>query len=274
MNVSVQVSFDAAASDGPGASLVRWFRAARTGLYSGLVEAEARSGGGVVSEAQIVPDIDDLVRRFPRIGKTWPRFEEELATFPWGAQLVFLTEGEEPEVLGRASSYHVLRDGSIWRASALTSVDSPDDAASCTALVDFLHAALDGSNPLYGHIEWDDFDELTNLDTVLRRKRRTSLREGRQFLRGYAWVTVCPAELVTRLGGAAALEDLGAFHRVLPLRAGGVLLQASATMDGYTEQVMERLFEALAPVLPPGEPRPDPAHPYMRFVPRDAATVR
>lgn len=45
-------------------------------------------------------------------------------------------------------------------------------------------------------------------------------------------------------------------------------------MDRYTEQVMERMFEALAPVLPPGEPRPDPAHPDTRFVPRDAATVR
>lgn len=274
MNVCVEASFDAAVPGSPGASLVRWFRAARTGLYRDLVEAEARSGGEVVSEAQIVPDIDDLVRRFPRIGKTWPQFEEELAAFPWGAQLVFLTEGGEPEVLGRASSYHVLRDGSIWRASALTKVNSPDDVASCTAVVDFLYAALDGSSPLYGHIEWDNFDELTNLDTVLRRKRRTSLREGRQFLRGYAWVTVCPAELVTRLGGAAALEDSGVFHRVFPLRAGGVLLQASATMDGYTEQVMERVFEALAPVLPPGEPSPDPAHPDTRFVPRDAATVR
>ncbi|MEY2248892.1 hypothetical protein AB8A21_39240 [Streptomyces sp. BF23-18] len=137
-----------------------------------------------------------------------------------------------------------------------------------------LHAALDGSSPLYGHIEWDNFDELTNLDVVLRRRRRPSLREGRRFLRGYAWVTVCPAELAARLGGAATLEDSGAFHRVLPLRAGGVLLQASVTMDGYTDQVMERVFETLAPVLPPGEPRPDPAHPYMRFVPRDAATVR
>ncbi|WP_406841119.1 hypothetical protein ACICHK_41095 [Streptomyces sp. AHU1] len=257
-----------------GASLVRWFRAARTGLYSDLVEAEAGSGRGVDSEAQIRPDIDDLVRRFPHIAKTWPQFEEQLAAFPWGAQLVFLTQGGELEVLGRASSYHVLKDGSIWRASALAKVNSPDDVASCTAVVDFLHAALEGSSPLYGHIEWDDFGELTNLDVVLSRKRRTSLCEGRQFLRGYAWVTVCPAELVARLGGVAALEDSGAFHRVLPLRAGGVLLQASATMDGYTDQVMERIFETLAPVLPPGEPRPDPAHPDMRFVPRDAATVR
>lgn len=70
MNVCVEVSFDAAAPGSPGTSLVWWFRAARTGLYRGLVKAEAGSGGGGegVSEAQIVPDIDDLVHRFPRIG--------------------------------------------------------------------------------------------------------------------------------------------------------------------------------------------------------------
>lgn len=133
---------------------------------------------------------------------------------------MFLTEGGELEVLGRASSYHVLSDGSIWRASASAGVNSPDDAASCTAVVDFLYAALDGSSPVFGRIDGDNFDELTNLDAVLRRRKRTSLREGRRFLRGYAWVTVCPAELAVRLGGAAALEDSGAFHRVLPLRAG------------------------------------------------------
>jgi hypothetical protein len=273
MNVYIEVSFDTAAPNGPGESLIQWFRAARTGLYSGLVEAEAKRGGGVVSEARFIPHIDDSVRRFPRVGQTWAQFEEGLATFPWGAQLVFLADGAELAVLGRTSSYHVLSDGSIWGASATVSVNSPDDVASCTALVDVLHAALDASSPLFGRIEWNIFSELPNLDAVLRRRRRTSLREGRQLLRGYAWVTVCPAELVARLGGTAVLEDSGAFHRVLPLQAGGVLLQASATMAGYTDQVMEKVFEALAPVLPQGEPQPDPASPKLRFVPRDAATV-
>ncbi len=54
---------------------------------------------------------------------------------PLRAQLVCLAKDGEPEVLGRASSYHVLGDGSIWRASASTDVNSPDDAASCTAVV-------------------------------------------------------------------------------------------------------------------------------------------
>ncbi|KQW06964.1 hypothetical protein [Streptomyces sp. Root369] len=274
MNVYIEASFDIAAPDGPGESLVQWFRAARDRLFGGLVEAEATGGGEVVSEARVIRHIDDSPRRFPKVGETWEQFEEGLAAFPWGAGLSFLTDDGEPDERGRANSYHVLRDGSIWRASASASVDSPDDAESCAALVDFLRAALDASNPTFGRIEWRNFNELTNLDAVLRRKKRTSLRESRQFLRGYAWATVCPAELAARLGGATALENSGAFHRVLPMRAGGVLLQASDTLAGYTDQVMERVFETLAPVLPPGEPRPDPAFPYLRFVPRDAAGVR
>ncbi|MER7179827.1 hypothetical protein ABT404_10145 [Streptomyces hyaluromycini] len=274
MNVCIEASFDTATPDGPGESLVRWFRAARARLFGGLVEAEAGGGGEVVSEARVIRHIDDSPRRFPEVGETWEQFEEGLAAFPWGAGLTFLTGSGELDELGRANSYHVLRDGSIWRASASVSVVSPDDVESCAALVDFLHVALDASNPTFGRIEWRNFNELTNLDAVLRRNKRTSRRESRRFLRGYAWATVCPAELAARLGGAGALESSGAFHRVLPLRAGGVLLQASETLGGYTDQVMERVFETLAPVLPPGEPRPDPAYPYLRFVPRDAAGVR
>ncbi|MFB7336336.1 hypothetical protein ACFC00_32690 [Streptomyces adustus] len=274
MNVYIEASFDTAGPDGPGESLVQWFRAARARLFGGLVETEAGGGGEVVSEARVIRHIDDSPRRFPKVGEAWAQFEEGLAAFPWGAGLSFLTSGGEPDELGRANSYHVLRDGSIWRASALVAMDSPDDAESCRRLVDFLHDALDTSNPSFGRIEWRNFNELTNLDAVLRRNKRTSRRESRRFLRGYAWATVCPAELAAQLGGAAELKSSGAFHRVLPLRAGGVLLQASDTLASYTDQVMQRVFEALAPVLPPGEPRPDPAYPEMRFVSRDAAGVR
>ncbi|MBW8797888.1 MAG: hypothetical protein JF597_31190 [Streptomyces sp.] len=207
MNVYVEASFDTAVASGPGESLVQWFRMARAQPFRDLVEAE--DGGEVTSEARIIRDIDAPPRRFTRDG--WDQFEAALSTFPWGAGLTFLTHGEELDELGRANSYHVLRDGSIWRASASVSVDAPDDAVTCTGLVDFLHAALDASNPAFGRIEWRNFDELTNRDAVLSRKPRTSQRESRRFLRGYAWATVCPAELAARLGGATALESSGPF---------------------------------------------------------------
>ncbi len=125
--------------------------------------------------------------------------------------MTFLSGRGELRDLGRTSSYHALGEGSVWRASAAVTVDSPGDAESCAALVDFLLAALETSNPAFGRIEWRNFSEVTNLDAVLRRKKRTSLRESRRFLRGYAWATVCPAELSARLGGAVALERSGPF---------------------------------------------------------------
>lgn len=84
------------------------------------------------------------------------------------------------------------------------------------------------------------------------------MEAGRRVLRGYSWVTVCPAELAARLGGAAALAGCGAFVRVEELPRGAVWLQATEDFAGYDEAAMRRVFEALAPVLPAGQPEPDP----------------
>ncbi|MEU6138800.1 hypothetical protein ABZ848_00385 [Streptomyces sp. NPDC047081] len=274
MNVYVEASFDTSVGVSPGESLVQWFRMARARLFDDLVKAEARGDEGVFSRGTVRQDIDDSSHDLENVGSNWENFEQFLAAFPWRAGVHYFSRDGELSELGWARALHVLTDGSLWRTSAAVTVTSPDHAGSCARLVDFLHGALDTVNPAFGRIELDNFNEVTNLDAALGRRKRTSLRESRELLRGYAWVTVCPAELSARLGGVTELEASGAFHRVIPLRAGGVLLQASETLAGYTDEVMQRVFEALAPVLPDGEPRPDPAYPYMRFVPRDAANVR
>lgn len=274
MDVYIEASFDGAAAVEPGASLIQWFRVARARLFSELVAAEASRGERVLTLARVTQGIDDAPLRFSDVSNAWGDLEESLAAFPWRARITFLKDGDEMAELGSVSTHHAFTDGSLWKASAAVVVESPDDSSRCAALVDFLSEALDGSSPTFGRIEFDNFNELTNIEAVLRRRKRKSLRESRQTLRGYAWVTVCPAELLARLGGASALEVSGAFHRVVPLSAGGVLLQASETLGGYTDDVMERVFATLAPVLPEGEPHPDPAYPYMRFVPRNAATAR
>ncbi|WP_151775716.1 type VI immunity family protein [Streptomyces abyssomicinicus] len=127
-------------------------------------------------------------------------------------------------------------------------------------------------NPAFGAVVVDEpIAEEPNLDVVLMRRARTSVAEARRQLRGYSWVTVCPGELVDKLGGASYLEDSGAFHKVFRLTAGGVVLQASPTPDGYTDRVMRRVFDVLTPVLPPGLPQFKPARPKVRYVPQDAA---
>lgn len=271
MNVYIEATFDTSMAVDGGESLVHWFRAVRSRLFDDLAQAEANNGDGVVSRVLVTKDIDGSSHHFSGVGENWQHFEECLATFPWWVGFNY-QKGDSP--LGWARAEHVFTDGSLWQASAAVSLESPDDAESCARLVTFLRQAVDGSNPAFGRIELDNFNEYTNLDAALRRRRRRSLKESRQVLRGYAWVTVCPSELSARLGGVRALEASGVFHRVIPLRSEGVLLQASETLAGYTDAVMARVFEVLAPVLPEGEPHPDPAHPNLRFVSRDAASVR
>lgn len=151
----------------------------------------------------------------------------------------------------------------------------PDDPRFCAGAVEFLVAALDAVNPAFAWMGVDGpATDDTNLDCVLNRRVRDSVREARAFLRGYSWITVCPEELSVRLGGPGALAATGAFHRVVPLSAGGVVLQATETVAAYTDEAVRGVFEALHPVLPPGVPQFDPAHPELRYFPADASRFR
>jgi hypothetical protein len=96
----------------------------------------------------------------------------------------------------------------------------------------------------------------------------------RRYLRGYSWLTVVPAELADRLGGPAALETTKAFVEVSPLRSGGVWLLATDDYREYGPEQVEAVFQALAPMLRPGLPRPNVPRigkPPRRVVAEDAA---
>ena len=56
-------------------------------------------------------------------------------------------------------------------------------------------------------------------------------------------------------GGAADLEDSGAFAAVRSLTSGDVLLLATATPQEFDETALRRVWSAVAPILPPGPPR-------------------
>lgn len=177
----------------------------------------------------------------------------------------------------RSSMYAVRPSGSAARTPRRSCCSARTAAASTTpgsaaGAVEFLVAALDAVNPAFAWLGADaPASEETNLDWVLNRRVRDSVREARKFLRGYSWTTVCPEELSVRLGGPGALAATGAFHRVVPLSAGGVVLQATETAAAYTDNAVRGVFEALHPVLPPGVPQFDPAHPELRYFPADAS---
>lgn len=139
---------------------------------------------------------------------------------------------------------------------------------------DFLAAALDKANPSFGIVTDDNLIQATSLDVALRRSHLVSAQESRSWLRGYSWITICPAELVERIGGADSLVTSGAFAHVHQLSAGGVILQATETLAEYDEAAMRRTFHLLAPVLPRGAPRPLPGRAPGKLVYEDAANIR
>jgi hypothetical protein len=135
----------------------------------------------------------------------------------------------------------------------------PDDLFGNTVTqrrwVDALFEYADRVNPGYGQIDYHRGKGATALEKRTRRVQdRPLLGECREWLRGYAWLTIVPSDLAAKLGGAAGLRDTGAFAEVRELTAGGVWLRATDTFEGWTLDTARPVFRALAPILRPGVP--------------------
>lgn len=269
MDIYVEATLDSRTATPPGAAEVRWFATALSGPLAHLVRAEEH--GDVITRTLIQKSPSGKDTKFAHLGRNRPLLDGALAMRPEWA----VTEFYGDDVLGRVLARRVCPGESFSQLVIGLRADPAQrsDTRFCSAVVEFLATALDEVNPLFARIEHDIFDDETNLDIALLRDSCESIQLGRTHLRGYAWVTVCPEELVRRLGGSGELQQRGAFARVIPLRSGGALLQASETLAGYTDDAMRKVFEALAPVLPPGEPTPDPAYPEVRFVPQDPGSL-
>ena len=273
MDLHICASLDAATAGGTGNAAAYWFGEALASLAPTLRQRE-EAGDQVWSLASTQQDEGSREQEFAPIAKNWPRMRHALQDGPETADvLFFLVGGDGPACHINASSISVRRPNmelSIKLDAA--ACDLGADAGS--RIVDFLAASLNDVNPAFGRVDatgpWDDH---TNLDAVLRRRVRRSVNEARSLLRGYSWITVCPEELSRRLGGPPALMASGAFSRVVPLAAGGVVLQATERLADFTDDALRKVFTTLAPVLPPGTPRYDPAFPKVRYVAQDASAV-
>jgi hypothetical protein len=123
-----------------------------------------------------------------------------------------------------------------------------------------LRSFADRYNPGFGQVDYG-FDMMgsTALEQALHpdldvtyRDPEYTVAESRKLLRGYAWLTVVPAELADRLGGPDALQASGAFHEVSELAHGALWLRATEDYREYGPQQVAAVFRALAPVLRPG----------------------
>ncbi|MFV0138255.1 hypothetical protein ACLGIH_34845 [Streptomyces sp. HMX87] len=266
MDVYIEVQLDSADPRDRGEAVRQWFSESLSRMFSGL-----RSIDGVSWFASLSRDENSPAERYSGDITRQDDFLSELSAFPYWAQLEFTGGGDLQ--LARLRSSHLI-DGGAY-SSLSTAMQCGHEALSnaeyCAWIVESVSAAVTGANPAFGRIEYGEFSDRANLDIALRRKPEEFLRAARAVLRGYAWVTICPEELVEHLGGCKELAATGAFFRVVPLQGGGALLQATETMTGYSEEAMERVLRALAPALPPGMPRAHPAFPGVRFVQKDAA---
>ncbi|BET46046.1 hypothetical protein RGQ21_10280 [Kitasatospora aureofaciens] len=264
-------TFDVSTGGGVGHGLATWFGAALAGPLRGRLEQEQQ--GTAFFSASTRATERSPRQEYQPLATGWEAMREELLHEPETAHVLYMREHlGKPLVHVRSSTTRVRRPNAEAQLLFGADCGSLDDAGFCADAVEFLVAALDTVNPAFAWLGADaPASEETNLDWVLGRRVRDSVREARKLLRGYSWTTVCPEELSVRLGGPGALAATGAFHRVVPLSAGGVVLQATETVAGYTDEAVRGVFEALHPVLPPGVPQFDPAHPELRYFPADAS---
>jgi hypothetical protein len=273
MDLHICASLDASTPRAVGDAVAAWFEGALSVLVPELRQGEAQ-GDQVWSLASTQQSEESETKEHQPLSRHWPDMRRALLQAPETADVVFFAVG------GDGPACHIHGDStSVRRPNMDLSIKletgaRDSDADYGSRVVDFLTVSLDKANPAFGRVDatgpWTDD---TNVDVVLNRRVRRSVNEARTFLRGYSWITVCPEELSQRLGGPSALAAGGAFSRVVPLAAGGVVLQATATLADFTDDALRRVFRALAPVLPPGLPQYDPAHPGIRYVPEDAGTV-
>jgi hypothetical protein len=224
--------------------------------------------------------------------RSWAWFLEQLADPPHDATLgTAHLQGETSDTPGYPEDPRIrmtaVRDklAPDWLRLGFDAAESDlDDPARQRAWLDFIRETAENLNPAFGILDYQ-YNSLyldTALEATVRELSFLMLREGktasRQVLRGYDWLTICPQELADRAGGAAGLSATGAFHEVAQLAGGGVWLLATADYRDYDEDATERVFRALAPLLPAGlpvlaDPREAQQGRDYRIVYQDASTI-
>jgi hypothetical protein len=172
-----------------------------------------------------------------------------------------------------------------WLRLAFSAAESDlNDPGRQQSWLAFIRETAAELNPAFGIIDYQ-YDSLygkTAVERLIRGigvDRPEKIPRSRELLRGYDWLTICPRELADRLGGVEALRGTSAFHEVAQLPGGGAWLLATADYRDYDEAAMDRVFRALAPVLPPGTPvladrkQAEQGRDY-RIVYQDASAVR
>ncbi|WP_018684443.1 hypothetical protein [Actinokineospora enzanensis] len=194
--------------------------------------------------------------------KEWAKFLAE-KTAPHAARFIVDYLDEKGRMSMRAPSVHVDQEiheadgGGGWLLlQSVVHEETFREVDANGAVVEFMRGWAEEHTPVFlecshSTLHRTEFEEEFLLD------HRETLREVREVLRGYGWITVLPREIGDRLGGAEVLRETGAFLEVDRLPDGGYWLRATGTYDEYGMPEVEKVFRAVAPALPAMEPRPE-----------------
>jgi hypothetical protein len=174
-----------------------------------------------------------------------------------------VTLSKQDDGIYRSCWLQVLREGDNGGLARVILWISPAsegaDITAGRAEIAFLRSFAERHVTVFGHVSpaTSAPDWRTQLEEALRLRVRDTLTGWGVSARGYSWVTVLPSALASRLGGADGLRAAGAFETAAEVAGGSVWLQATSRWREYCEDraAVDRVFEALAPVLPPGKPR-------------------
>ncbi|MFE1958793.1 hypothetical protein [Streptomyces sp. NPDC059479] len=141
---------------------------------------------------------------------------------------------------------------------------APENAPTVQdALLRSVQWACDRYNVVFGHVSYRHAGEMTELERFLKGydgDPTANTPRWRSRLRGYSWLMVVPAGIAHVLGGADSLRTSGAFHRVVVLPNGALLLQATSTFREYGGAAVANVHRVVRDVLISGEFR-SPATP-------------
>lgn len=155
-----------------------------------------------------------------------------------GLRLVVATDDDDPDLV-RLTAQSIVDDPD----------GDPDDPAFLGRWIELIADVGGVAEPTFGYLGGHPQAGSTRLDRELSRATAESVAAGREVLRDFSWLTLVPAALAGKLGGAGGLRGTGAFVRVIEV-AGAVLLVATDTLSEYDDAAVHRVYSALAPVLP------------------------
>jgi hypothetical protein len=280
----------------------RWFDIAAQGVAAGLLDdlrtgpPQSRKvfGSGASPEPWGEPGgLFASLLRFDRLWgdarskrawseRAWKQFLDGLSDLPVAAELrIFeLNERGKPSWNTLTVSAQRPSEDQHWfrlRCELLCSDPRPVTRVaklSTRDMFDMVREAVAEIPATFGYVTDDGgADGETALEAALNVAWEDGILRSREVLRGYPWVTICAPEIAERVGGVEALRASGGFWDVRVLPTGSLWLQATERLEDYQGDALRRVFHTLAPLLPPGEPKPYVGEYRGRMIYQDASTV-